>query len=241
MRCGDQMHELEESEERIKSNAKFFVKAKEKLIRRLVVGTNILDVGCGLGANAIPLAKVGLTVTAIDISQNLVDIAKQKAKAEDVDIEFIVGDVTKTLLSKKYETILMADVLEHVEDDEKLIGDMKKLLTENGTIIAIVPALESLRCPRDDAVGHLRRYGKDELRKKFVGQGLRVKKLRYWKSIIILPALWSRIRKEKEYSAYGALNPVVNTVLSIWFRLVENRLILPIGETLIITADKKKT
>jgi 2-polyprenyl-3-methyl-5-hydroxy-6-metoxy-1,4-benzoquinol methylase len=233
------MHELEESEERIKSNAKFFVKAKETLIRRLVKGPNILDVGCGLGANAIPLAKAGLNVTAIDISQNLVDAAKEKAKAEGADIEFIVGDVTKTKLSKKYETILMADVLEHVEDDEKLIGDMKKLLTDNGTIIAIVPALESLRCPRDDAVGHIRRYGKSELREKFMGQGLHVKKLRYWKSIIILPALFSRIRKEKEYSAYGALNPVLNTILGIWFNLVENALILPIGETLIITADKK--
>jgi hypothetical protein len=72
-----------------------------------------------------------------------------------------------------------------------------------------------------------------------MGQGLHVKKLRYWKSIIIIPALFSRIRKEKEYSAYGALNPVLNTILGIWFEVVENALILPIGETLIITADKK--
>lgn len=233
------MHELEESEERIKSNAKFFVKAKERLIRRLVTGPNILDVGCGLGANAIPLAKAGYRVTAIDISQNLIDAAKEKAEAAGAEIEFIVGDATKTPITKKYETILMADVLEHVKEDEKLIGDMKKLLTDKGIIIAIVPAFESLRCPRDDAIGHIRRYGKDELRRKFLGQGLHIKKLRYWKSIIIFPALWSRIKKEKEYSAYGALNPAVNTILGIWFNLVENTLILPIGETLIIVADKK--
>lgn len=55
-------------------------------------GTKMLDVACGAGQLTIPAAKRGIRVTAIDLAQNLVDQARQRAEQEGLDIEITQGD-----------------------------------------------------------------------------------------------------------------------------------------------------
>jgi 2-polyprenyl-3-methyl-5-hydroxy-6-metoxy-1,4-benzoquinol methylase len=52
----------------------------------------VLDVACGTGNLAIPAAKTGADVTGIDIAPNLIDGAIARAKEEDVEAKFEVGD-----------------------------------------------------------------------------------------------------------------------------------------------------
>lgn len=52
-----------------------------------------LDAGCGTGTDAIFLAKNGFEVSAIDISEKAIEIAKNKAEKEGVSVDFVVGDV----------------------------------------------------------------------------------------------------------------------------------------------------
>ena len=52
----------------------------------------VLDVGCGAGTDAIYLASKGANVTAIDISQEVITIARARAEKAGVKVDFIAGD-----------------------------------------------------------------------------------------------------------------------------------------------------
>lgn len=55
-------------------------------------GTRMLDVACGAGQIAIPAARDGVQVTGIDIASNLIQQARERARAEKVDVRFEEGD-----------------------------------------------------------------------------------------------------------------------------------------------------
>ncbi len=50
-----------------------------------------LDIGCGTGRNAIPLAKLGFDVVGIDIAPTAIEMAERNAEKAGVDIELLVG------------------------------------------------------------------------------------------------------------------------------------------------------
>jgi len=66
----------------------------EEFVRRLniPVGSKALDVACGTGNLAIPLARSGCVVTGLDIAPNLLEQARERARSENLDITFIEGD-----------------------------------------------------------------------------------------------------------------------------------------------------
>lgn len=55
-------------------------------------GTRMLDVGCGAGQIAIPAARAGAQVTGVDIAANSIEQARQRAKAEGVNVQLDEGD-----------------------------------------------------------------------------------------------------------------------------------------------------
>ncbi len=52
----------------------------------------LLDIGCGSGQSAIPAARSGIKVTGIDIADNLIEHARERARYENLDARFDVGD-----------------------------------------------------------------------------------------------------------------------------------------------------
>jgi 2-polyprenyl-3-methyl-5-hydroxy-6-metoxy-1,4-benzoquinol methylase len=58
----------------------------------LTPGTRVLDVACGTGNMSIPAARTGAIVTAQDLAPNLVEVARQRASAEGLNIRFDTGD-----------------------------------------------------------------------------------------------------------------------------------------------------
>ncbi len=59
---------------------------------KLRAGTTVLDAACGTGNLSIPAAQAGTVVTGQDIAPNLVEVARQRAAAEGLQIHFDVGD-----------------------------------------------------------------------------------------------------------------------------------------------------
>jgi ubiquinone/menaquinone biosynthesis C-methylase UbiE len=59
---------------------------------KIAPGQRLLDVGCGAGQSALPAARLGLKVTGVDIAENLIEHANNRAKSEGVEAHFEVGD-----------------------------------------------------------------------------------------------------------------------------------------------------
>lgn len=55
-------------------------------------GMRVLDVACGAGQTAIPMSRAGAKVTGIDIATNLIEQARARAQAENLDVRFDEGD-----------------------------------------------------------------------------------------------------------------------------------------------------
>ena len=74
--------------------AKYLEPGALKFLSRITIepGMRILDVACGAGQTAIPMAQAGAKVTGIDIATNLIEQARARAQAENLDAHFDEGD-----------------------------------------------------------------------------------------------------------------------------------------------------
>lgn len=71
---------------------------------KLYSGT-LLDIGTGLGMQAIAFAKMNFTVTAIDVSLTALEIAKAKAKTSNLSIDFVHDSILRTRLTNTFDII----------------------------------------------------------------------------------------------------------------------------------------
>ncbi len=102
---------------------------------------SICDAGCGVGSLSIPLAQAGASVYGSDISEKMVEEARQKAKAalgEASHLSFDVKDLEA--LSGKYHTVICLDVLIHYpqQDAVKMITHLASL-AESRLILSFAP------------------------------------------------------------------------------------------------------
>ena len=73
---------------------------------RISPGSSILDVGCGLGLNAIELMSRGYKVVGLDISETMIARAKDEAADRGMSIRFDVGDIRTAELSADFDAVL---------------------------------------------------------------------------------------------------------------------------------------
>src|SRR3989338_4135670 len=96
----------------------------------------ILDLGCGTGVNAGIIASNGYDVTGIDISQDMIEIAKSK-KIQDT--KFIVGDMSNFKLNKKFDVIIcMFSALGYLTKNEEIESFFKSVrnhLNQKGLLV----------------------------------------------------------------------------------------------------------
>ncbi|MFH0930403.1 MAG: class I SAM-dependent methyltransferase [Candidatus Zixiibacteriota bacterium] len=78
------------TEERTKQEIDFIIE-----ILNLPPGSKILDLACGFGRHTIPLAKKGYDMTGLDYTEKFIRMAEEKAQKENLQIEFLVGDMRK--------------------------------------------------------------------------------------------------------------------------------------------------
>ncbi len=95
----------------------------------------ILDLGCGGGLVCESLTKLGAKVTGIDFVKDNIDIAKTHANKNNLKINYIHGDIDNLNISKKFDVIILFEVLEHLDDWRDQITNIKKNINKNGLLI----------------------------------------------------------------------------------------------------------
>ena len=96
-------------------------------------GKSILDVACGTGV-LIPdyLARGASSVTAVDLSPEMVKIAREKFPQENVSV--LCGDASDTDFGRSFDCIVIYNAFPHFADPEKLISHLAGFLKPGGTL-----------------------------------------------------------------------------------------------------------
>ena len=104
---------------------------------RPLAGKTALDVGCGAGLLAEPLARLGATVTAVDAAAELIDVAKDHAAGQGLAIDYRAGGVES--VEGQFDLVTSMEVIEHVADPQQFIDDLAARLAPGGLMILSTP------------------------------------------------------------------------------------------------------
>jgi 2-polyprenyl-3-methyl-5-hydroxy-6-metoxy-1,4-benzoquinol methylase len=102
-------------------------------------GSNILDMACGAGRHSIFFAERGFEVTAVDLSEKLLSVAKQRAEKRNLKIDFIQADLRNFHVNKKFNlAVNLFTSFGYFQDDYEnfsVFRDAHKLLSDNGYFV----------------------------------------------------------------------------------------------------------
>ena len=93
-------------------------------------GVRVLDVACGTGVLFPDYIKRGADVTAVDISPEMVKIAKSKFP----HIKIICGDVEEIDFAEKFDSVMIYNAFPHFPDPERVIKRLSECLREGGRL-----------------------------------------------------------------------------------------------------------
>lgn len=102
---------------------------------RPLAGIRLLDIGCGGGLLAEPMARLGAEVTAIDAAARNIEIARLHAEQSGLDIDY--RHATAEALAAtgaKFDVVLNMEVVEHVADLGTFLGACAELLAPDGVM-----------------------------------------------------------------------------------------------------------
>jgi len=163
---------------------------KRILFRRLLTdrlapgGLRILDVGCGTGAVSRQLSAFG-TVCSLDCSSDALRFARTRGLQCPV-----VGDAARLpFRASAFDLVTAFDIIEHVEDDLAMAGELRRVVAPGGALAVHVPAWPSLFGRHDEVLEHKRRYTRKSLAKLLTTAGFRLEYLGWASCAILAPAL----------------------------------------------------
>jgi 2-polyprenyl-6-hydroxyphenyl methylase/3-demethylubiquinone-9 3-methyltransferase len=105
--------------------------------RRPLEGKTALDVGCGAGLLAEPLARLGARVTGIDAAPEVIVAARDHAASMGLEIDYRVSAVEKT--DGQFDLVTSMEVIEHVADPAAFVKSLGRRLAPDGLLILSTP------------------------------------------------------------------------------------------------------
>jgi len=204
-----------------------------------------LEVGCGTGfvLTAVARAFPGARFTGSEVFTAGLPYAAGRVSG----VELLQMDARRLPYVGEFDVIGAFDVLEHIEEDEAVLQQMRQALKPAGGVILTVPQHPWLWSRQDEHACHVRRYRMGEVQEKLTRAGFEVVLQTSFVSLL-LPAMAASRLLQRDSSAADAsaelrLPRPVNLAFSLVMRL-ERGLIragirFPIGGSLLLVAMKR--
>jgi len=220
--------------------------ALEEFVAARLQGRTAADIGCGTGALAGVLSGRGWRMLAVEpdpthhaLAKTTVALAKGECRLIQATIEEVEpADVVGC------ENILLIDVLEHIEDDGRMLAVIFAKMAPGARLLCLLPAIEALYGKRDRSIGHFRRYSEASARRLFADIPFKTVEYRYW-NLLGAGAYWwfeklldRQVPETIRLGRRTFLQSALNGALLFWFRVFENRVKPPLGLSLLVTAVK---
>jgi SAM-dependent methyltransferase len=165
------------------------------------IGTNVLEVGSGIGATTRLLndgSSLKWTLLEPDAEMNKVLLRKKETQSQFFNCVIKNETIFDLNPAEKFDTIIYIDVLEHIKDDKKEMRRAFGHLQSNGHLIILSPAYNFLFSPFDQAIGHYRRYTLPTLKDALPSE-LKLIKLKYLDSIGFFASLANKLFLKQNY------------------------------------------
>lgn len=229
----------------------FWFRARNDLIiwaiaRFVSSAKNFLEIGCGTGfvlsglAHAYPeLALYGTEIFVAGLPF---------AKSRVPGAHFMQMDARHIPFVEEYDVIGAFDVLEHIEEDEIVLGQLYRALTASGILLVTVPQHPSLWSASDDLACHVRRYTASEIGDKARRAGFVIERSTSFVSLLLPAMLVSRLRHRKaasyddvagEFRLPKALNEAFAWVMRFEKRLIRLGINFPVGGSRLVVLRKE--
>lgn len=104
-------------------------------------GKKVLEVGCGIGTDTMNFARAGARVTAVDLSENSLAVARQRAELLGLDIKFYQANaenLTSVVPVERYDLVYSFGVIHHTPHPEEVIKQIANYLGPDGTFKIMV-------------------------------------------------------------------------------------------------------
>jgi len=132
-------------------------------VGRFITGHTI-EVGAGIGSLTKHIAHQVEFLTSVEPDPNLnLQLAQTVATERLANVNIVLGTLSDLDESACVDSIVYADVLEHIEADGEEVLAASRLLKTGGHLVVLVPAHQWLYSPFDAGVGHYRRYSRKRL------------------------------------------------------------------------------
>ena len=182
----------------------------------------ILNVGAATGATSEMLSKYG-KVTSLEYDEFCCKFLKEKT-----GIEAINASLTELPFeNNSYDMICAFDVIEHIENDNKAVKEIYRVLKPKGKYFITVPAFQSLWSNHDVVNHHFRRYKKKQLNKLIESTNLKIDHSTYFNFWLFIPISITRfilnnIPRKKDSNLSGSDNEILqssNIINRILYRI----------------------
>ncbi|WP_199554172.1 bifunctional 2-polyprenyl-6-hydroxyphenol methylase/3-demethylubiquinol 3-O-methyltransferase UbiG [Sandaracinobacteroides hominis] len=109
--------------------------------RRALTGLRALDIGCGAGLVAEPLARMGADVTGLDAGPEVIAAARAHAAAQGLPIRYECAQISdfEPQETARFDFISCLEVMEHVTDIPAFLSSISRLLAADGLLVFSTP------------------------------------------------------------------------------------------------------
>jgi SAM-dependent methyltransferase len=228
----------------------FWFRSRNRLIvhaleRYFPAATSFHELGCGSGfvLQGIREARPHLELSGSELFRSGLEVAGRRLSGTPL---FQI-DGRALPFSAEFDVVGAFDVLEHIEEDERVLGELHRSVKPGGGVLITVPQHPRLWSAADDYGRHVRRYTRSELVGKLRRAGFRPVRVTSFVSLLLPLLALSRLTKrpsdtpydpKSEYRATARVDPLLERVLTLERAAIRRGVDFPAGGSLLAVAQR---